>query len=92
MEKLITKFLRVINGPGSVKNGGAALKGKALISSGKKEVGPLMNEHKSLDKTNDVRNKVLFEHLLDLCADFKAKVVMGNQQGKQEFRLGKSPP
>lgn len=48
-KKQITKFLTVINGLGSVKNSGAALKGKALISSGKKEVGPLMNEHKGLD-------------------------------------------
>lgn len=80
-KKQITKFLPVINGPGSVKNGRAALKGKALISPGMKEVGPLMNEHKDLDKTNDVRNKVLFEERLDPCVDCKAKAVMGNQQG-----------
>ncbi len=33
-KKQITKLLPVINGPGSVKNGRATLKGKALISPG----------------------------------------------------------
>ncbi len=80
-KKQITKLLPVINGPGSVKNGRADLKGKALISPGMKEVGPLMSEHKGLDKTNDVRNKVLFEERLDPCVDCKAKAIMGNQQG-----------
>ncbi|KAL1253744.1 hypothetical protein QQF64_015973, partial [Cirrhinus molitorella] len=80
-KKQITKFLPVINAPGSVKNGRAALKGKALISSGMKEVGPLMNEHKSLDKTNDVKNKVLSEDRFDPRVNCKAKAVMGNQQG-----------
>ncbi|KAL0164672.1 hypothetical protein M9458_040425, partial [Cirrhinus mrigala] len=86
-KKQITKFLPVINGPGSVKNGRAALKGKALISSGMKEVGLLMNEHKSLDKTNDVRNKVLSEERLESHVDCKDKAVMGNQQGYKNSDL-----
>lgn len=86
-KKQITKFLPVINSPGSVKNGRAALKGKALISSGMKEVGPLMNEHKSLDKTNDVRNKVLSEERLESYVDCKDKAVMGNQQGYKNSDL-----
>lgn len=93
-KKQITKFLPVINGPGSVKNGRAALKGKALISPGMKEVGPLISEHKGLDKTNYVRNKVLFEERLDPCVDCKTKAVMGNQQGcknsdlESDLRIG----
>lgn len=83
-KKQITKFLPVINGTVSVKNGRAALKGKALISPGMKEVGPLMNEHKDLLKTNDVRNKVLGGAVGSACglqSKGFGKSVMGNQQG-----------
>lgn len=82
-KKQITKFLPVINGTVSVKNGRAALKGKALISPGMKEVGPLMNEHKDLLKTNDVRNKVLGGAVGSACglqSKGFGKSVMGNQQ------------
>ncbi|XP_026051020.1 uncharacterized protein LOC113037916 [Carassius auratus] len=86
-KKQITKSLPVINGPVSVKNGRAALKGKALISPGMKEVGPMMNEHKGLLKRNDVRNKVLLEERSDPHVDCKAKAVMGNQQGYKNSDL-----
>lgn len=82
----ITKFLRVNNGPGSVTKGRAALKGKALISSAMKEVGP-KTEREGLDKTNEVRNKVLFEDLLNHTADCKAEAIMGNQQGNKNSDL-----
>jgi len=42
----ISKFLPVINGLVSVRKGRAALKGKALISSGMKEVGLSETERK----------------------------------------------
>lgn len=83
----ITKFLPVNNGPGSVTKGRAALKGKALISSGMKEVGP-KTEREGLDKTYEVRNKVLFEDPLDPTADCKTEAIMGNQQGNKNSDYG----
>ncbi|ROI33877.1 hypothetical protein DPX16_20391 [Anabarilius grahami] len=82
----LTKFLPVNNGPGSVTKERAALKGKALISSGMKEVGP-KTEREGLDKTNEVRNKVLFEDLLDPTVDCKTEAIMGNQQGNKNSDL-----
>lgn len=52
-----------------------------------KEVGLSETERKGLDKTNEVRKKLLFEGLLDLRADCKAEPIMGNQQGNKNSDL-----